>query len=190
MLEEVGAPYRTEIVSYGPAMRSEEFLAINKLGKVPALRHGETAVSETAAICAYLADAFPSAHLAPPPGDERRGAFYRWLFFGAGPFEAAVTNRAFGVSLPAEREGSIGYGSFERVMDTLESAVSGGGYILGNLFSAADVYLGSQIGFGLRFKSIEPRPAFQAYWDRIADRPARRRAEDLDNALMPAATHG
>ena len=185
MLEEIGQPYRTEVLDYATTMKAPAYLAINPMGKVPALRHGDTAVTEAAAICAYLADAFPQAGLAPPPGDRRRGPYYRWMFFGAGPVEAAVTNKAFGFVVPPEREGSVGYGNFERVMNVLEKAVSNGDYLVGDHFTAADVYLGSQIGFGLMFKTIEPRPAFQQYWQRISARPAYARARQLDDALMP-----
>ena len=184
MLEEIGQPYRTEVLDYGTTMKAPAYLAINPMGKVPALRHGDVVVTEAAAICAYLADAFPQAGLAPPPGDRLRGPYYRWLFFAAGPVEAAVSNKAFGFVVPPEREGNIGYGSFERVMNTLEQAVSRADYLVGDKFTAADVYVGSQIGFGLMFKTVEPRPAFQQYWQRISARPAHARARELDEALI------
>jgi len=184
MLEEIGQPYRTEVLDYGTTMKAPAYLAINPMGKVPALRHGDAVVTEAGAICAYLADAFPQAGLAPPPGDRRRAPYYRWMFFAAGPIEAAVSNKAFGFVVPPEREGTIGYGSFERVMNTLEQAVSGGNYLVGNKFTAADVYAGSQIGFGLMFKTFEPRPAFQQYWQRIRARPGYVRAREIDEALM------
>ncbi len=184
MLEEIGQPYRTEVLDYGTTMKAPAYLAINPMGKVPALRHGDVVVTEAAAICAYLADAFPQAGLAPPPGDRLRGPYYRWLFFAAGPVEAAVSNKAFGFVVPPEREGNIGYGSFERVMNALEQAVSRADYLVGDKFTAADVYVGSQIGFGLMFKTVEPRPAFQQYWQRISARPAYARARELDEALI------
>jgi len=185
MLEEIGQPYRTELIDYGPAMKAPAYLAINPMGKVPALRHGEAVVTETAAICAYLADAFPQAGLAPPPGDRLRAPYYRWLFFAAGPVEAAVSNKSFGFVVPPEREGTIGYGSFERVMRTFEDAVSRADYLLGDRFTAADVYAGSQIGFGLMFGTIDKRPAFERYWQRLRTRPAHERARQIDDALMP-----
>ena len=185
MLEEIGQPYRTELIDYGPAMKAPAYLAINPMGKVPALRHGEAVVTETAAICAYLADAFPQAGLAPPPGDRLRAPYYRWLFFAAGPVEAAVSNKSFGFVVPPEREGTIGYGSFERVMHTLEDAVSRADYLVGDRFTAADVYVGSQIGFGLMFGTIDKRPAFERYWQRLRTRPAYARARQIDDALMP-----
>ena len=182
MLEEVGVSYHTEVLEYGPMMKSAEYLAINPMGKVPAIRHGGTVVTEAAAICAWLADAFPEAGLAPPAGD--RGAYYRWLFFAAGPLEAATTNRFLGFEPPADQQSMVGYGTFDAVMDTLERAVSGGSYIAGERFSAADVYVGSHVGWGLQMGTIETRPAFADYWARLEGRDARRRAEEIDDALQ------
>lgn len=185
MLEEVGADYRTETLEYGSSIKSSDYLAINPMGKVPTLVDGGQVVTECAAICAYLADRFPEAGLAPPA--HRRGAYYRWLFFAAGPLEQAVTDRVLGAEPTAEQEMMAGYGNFIRVMDTLEKAVNGNGYIAGPEFTAADLYVGSHIGWGLQFGTIEKRTAFQAYWERISDRPAHRRANELDDALMPAS---
>jgi len=184
MLEETGVPYETTVLEYGTTMKAAQYLAINPMGKVPAIRHGDQIVTEGAAICCYLADAFPESSLAPR--FDKRAAYYRWLFFGAGPIEAAVTNKALGVVVPPEKQGFVGYGSLAAVLDTLEHAISTTAYLAGDEFSAADVYTGSQIGWGLRFGTIEPRPAFQAYWDRISARPALARARALDAALMPA----
>ena len=180
MLEETGAPYRTEVLDYGPMMKSDAYLAVNPMGKVPAIRHGDTVVTEAAAICAYLADAFPDAGLAPPP--DERGAYYRWLFFAAGPLEAAITNRFLGFEPPADKQPMVGYGTYEAVMNALERAVSGGGWIAGERFSAADVYVGSHVGWGLQMGTIEKRPAFADYWSRNENRAARQRAEAIDNA--------
>lgn len=184
MLEEAGCTYRTEIVAYEATMKAPEYLAINPMGKVPAIRHGEAVVTECAAICAYIADAFPDAGLAPATGD--RAAYYRWLFFAAGPLEAATINRALGFEVPADKQRMVGYGTFETVMDSLEAAVGGDGFIAGDRFSAADVYVGSHIKWGLQFGSIEARPAFADYWARISDRPACLRADELDNAAIPS----
>jgi glutathione S-transferase len=184
MLEEIGQPYRAEILGFGPPMKGADYKALNPMGKVPTLRHGETTITEAAAICAYLADAFPEAGLAPEPGSKLRGPYYRWLFFGAGPVEAAVSNRALGFEVPAGKAAAIGYGCFADVMDTLEHAVTQGDYLLGERFSAADVYLGSQILWGMQFGSIEKRPAFEAYGQRIAGRPAALRADSIDDALI------
>ena len=180
MLEETGASYRTEILEYGPAMKSDAYTAVNPMGKVPAIRHGDTVVTEAAAICAYLADAFPEAGLAPPPRE--RGAYYRWLFFAAGPLEAATTNRCLGFEPPADKQPMVGYGTYEATIDTLQHAVSGGGYVAGERFSAADVYVGSHIGWGMLMGTIEKRPALADYWSRIESRDARERAEAIDNA--------
>ncbi len=185
MLEEVGQPYRTEIIQYGPQMKSPPYADINPMGKVPALRHGDAVVTEAAAICAYLADAFPQAGLAPAPGSRERAPYYRWLFFSAGPAEAAIANNVLGFVAPPERRRMLGYGSLPDVLDTLEKAVSASDYLAGGRFTAADLYAGSQIGFGLQFGTIDKRPAFEAYWSRIKDRPAAVRAREIDDALLP-----
>jgi glutathione S-transferase len=184
MLEEVGHPYRTEVLGYD-TMKAPAYLAINPMGKVPAIRHGDAVVTECAAICAYLADVFPDAGLAPPAADRLRAPYYRWLFFAAGPFEAAVTNKALNVVVPKGRERMVGYGRFDDVMNVLEAAVSRSDYLVGDGFTAADVYVGSQIGFGLMLGTIEKRPAFERYWARINARPAAVRAKQIDDALMP-----
>jgi glutathione S-transferase len=185
MLEEVGQPYKTEVLDYASTMKGPAYLAINPMGKVPALRHGgEAVITETAAICAYLADAFPQAKLAPPPGDRLRAPYYRWMFFAAGPVEAAISNKSLGFAVPPERERMIGYGTFAKVMDALDSAVARGNYLVGDSFSAADVYVGSAIGFGLMFGTIENRPAFGQYWQRLSTRPAYLRAKELDDAAV------
>ncbi len=184
MLEEIGQPYRTEPLEYGTTMKAPDYLAINPMGKVPAIRHGAAVVTECAAICAYLADAFPSAGLAPARGEAARGAYYRWMFFAAGPFEAAVTDQALGLTVPQEREALVGYGSLSRVLDVLEDTVSNSDYLAGDRFSAADVYVGSQIGWSMAFGSIEKRPAFERYWDRLRSRPAALRGKELDDLLL------
>ena len=183
MLEEIGRPYRTELLDYATTMKGPAYRAINPMGKVPSLKHGDMVVTEAAAICAYLADAFPEANLAPPPGDRLRGPYYRWLFFAAGPVEAAASNKALGFVVPEGRERMIGYGSYGEVMDALEGAVSQGDYLVGDRFSAADVYVGSHIGFGLQFGTIEKRPAFERYIARIRVRPAALRATQIDDDL-------
>jgi glutathione S-transferase len=179
MLEETGVPYEARIIPFGPPMKTDVYKAVNPMGKVPSILHGDAVVTECAAICAYLADAYPEAGLAPRPHE--RAAYYRWLFFASGPLEAAVTNRSLGVEIPTERRGMVGYGSYERVMDTLEAAVSAHPFITGDRFTAADVYVGSHIGWGLKFGSIDDRPAFRDYHARLSARPAYQRAEALDN---------
>ena len=184
MLEEVGRPYTTEILGFGSTMKAVDYLAINPMGKVPAIRHNGAVVTEAAAVCAYLADAFPEAGLAPPTGDRRRAPYYRWLFFAAGPVEAAVTNKALGVAVSEERERMVGYGNLASVLDALEGAVSKTDYIAGDRFSAADVYVGAQIGWGMMFGTIEKRSAFERYYARLEGRPAARRAREIDDALI------
>jgi glutathione S-transferase len=172
------------LLDYGTTMKGADYLAVNPMGKVPAIRHGDTVVTETAAICAYLADAFPDAGLAPPPGHRKRGTYYRWLFFAAGPVEAAITNRALKVEPTAEQQRFVGYGSFEATIDNLENALRPGPYICGDQFTAADVYVGSQIGFGMMFGTVEKRPIFEDYFSRLQARPAAARAREIDDALI------
>lgn len=183
MLEEVGEPYREVLLDYGSAMKAPEYLAINPMGKVPAIRHGDAVVTEVAAICAYLADAFPQAGLAPPATE--RAEYYRWLFFTAGPVESAVTARAFGLEVPADKAVSAGYGSYDVTIDTLERAVAGRRFIASERFSAADVYVGSQIDWGLQFGTMPKRSAFDDYVAPLRERPAYQKAKARDRALMP-----
>lgn len=190
MLEEVGRPYRTVVLDFGTTMKAPEYLAINPMGKVPAITWRGVTVTECAALCAWLADACPEAGLAPAFDDPARGTYLRWLFFTAGPVEAAVTAKALNLLAPAEKAGMAGYGSFEQVVDALESAVSGGPWILGDRFSAADVYVGSQIMWGLQFKSLPDRDAFTAYAERLSRREAAGRARAIDDALIAEAQAG
>jgi glutathione S-transferase len=189
MLEEVGAPYETVVLGYDPAaprsMKSDDYLAINPMGKVPAIVHDGKVVTECAAICAYLADAFPEAGLAPPT--EARADYYRWLFFASGPAEQAVTNKSLGFMPTAEQGRMAGYGSFDLMVDVLEKAVSAHDYIAGDRFTAADVYAGSQVAWGRQFGSLPQRDAFDAYLERILARPAYKRAAEIDDALITAA---
>lgn len=187
MLEEVGQPYQTHVLNYAEEMKSPAYLAVNPMGKVPALTHGATVVTECAAICAYLADAFPQAGLAPPHGDRARGDYYRWLFFAAGPVEAAVGAKALGVEPAPEQQRMVGFGSLARVLDTLEQAVTGRQFLAGDRFSAADLYVGSHLIWGMGFGTIEKRPAFEAYVAPLKARPAAIRAAEIDDALVAAA---
>jgi len=187
MLEEVGQPYRTEVLDYSSTMKAPAYLAINPMGKVPAITHGDTVVTECAAICAYLADAFPQAKLAPPPGHRLRAPYYRWMFFTSGPVEFAVSNKALGFAVPPERERMMGYGNVERALKTLETAISQADYLAGDSFTAADLYVGSHLNFGMMFGTIDKRPAFERYVARLTARPAFGRARQLDNELMQRA---
>jgi len=185
MLAEIGAPYETILLDYGTTMKAETYLAINPMGKVPAITHDGVTITENAAICAYLADAFPTSNLAPLPTSPARASYYRWLFFTAGPYEAAVTNKTFNFNLPPGREMSAGYGSFATVMDTLEKTLLATPYLAGDTFTAADLYVAAQLNFGLRFNTIDERPAFLDYVARQTSRPAYLRATEIDDALMP-----
>ncbi|MEL6773540.1 MAG: glutathione S-transferase family protein [Pseudomonadota bacterium] len=183
MLEEVGQPYDTVVIDYGP--RDPAFMALNPMGKVPALTHGEVVVTECAAICAYLADTFERPGLAPALDDPARGAYLRWMFFAAGPLEAAMVNEALGLRSDDERAPSIlGYGTVEQVIDTLEGALDGVEYIVGDRFSAADVYLGSHVIWHLAQGTLPERPTFRAYADRLMARPAAIKAAQIDDELL------
>ena len=186
MLEESGIDYVTEVINYGLQMQHPGYRAINPMAKVPAIRHGEIIVTEAAAICAYLADIFPAANLAPPAGTPERGPYYRWLFFAAGPLEQAMVNAGFGWTADTpQAEGRLGYGTMERACNTLDGLLSDGrDYILGEQFSAVDVYIGSQITWGLQFELMEHRPSFAHYVERLKVRPALVRAQELDDQLL------
>lgn len=178
MLEELGVPYETVILDYEGAMKTPEYLAINPMGKVPAIVHDGHVVTECAAICAYLADAFPEAGLAPPPGE--RADYYRWMFFAAGPVEAAIMDRYRKLEPDAEQQRMIGYGTFERAMAAMEAAVSKTEWIAGDRFSAADVYAGSQLDWPMKFGMIEATPALTAYLERLRARPGYVRTAEID----------
>lgn len=182
MLEEVGTDYQTRVLDYAGAMKTAEYLAVNPMGKVPAIVHRDRVVTECAAICAYLADEFPDAELAPTP--DERADYYRWMFFAAGPLEHAVVNQALGASTQG-KEQVAGYGTFDRTVDVLEQAVSTRPFIAGERFTAADVYVGSHVMWGLAFGSLPKREAFESYAGRLAGREAHVRASEKDDALMP-----
>jgi glutathione S-transferase len=175
MLEEIGAPYRIELISFDKGEnRKPAFLAINPMGKIPAIVHRGTAVTETGAIITYLADAFPGSKLAPAISDAARGTYLRWMFFGQGCIEPALIDRMLSRP-PADRPTALGYGNYDDVLNAIEKALTPGPYILGDHFSAVDVYIASQLGFGLMMKSLDPRPIFQSYVGRMSQRPAYQR---------------
>ena len=176
MLEEVGEPYDTEILDYASTMKAEPYLSINPMGKVPAIKHKGKVVTEVAAICCYLADAFPEASLAPPPAE--RADYYRWIFFTSGPIEAAFSNKAAGWEPTPERQRMFGYGNYDLAIGTLEKAIAGKDYI------AADLFVGANVNFMLAFNLLEPRPAFVDYARRTTDRPAYHRAKEIDAQLI------
>ena len=184
MLEELGQPYEIHQIEYGDAMKSPSYLAVNPMGKVPAIVHKGKIVTECAAICCYLAEAFPSAKLLP--SETERADYYRWLFFAAGPLEAAVTNKTLGFEVPKERERMAGYGTYDLAMETLAKALSENDYIAGDRFTAADVYVGSHVIWGVQFKTMPDKDEFHAYMNRLIGRGAYQRANELDDALIEA----
>lgn len=183
MLEETGQPYETEIVPIREP-RTEAFLAVNPMGKVPVLRHGDVTLTENAAICAYLADAFPQAGLAPATDSPLRAAYYRWLFMVAGPLEAAMVNHAMGVEVREEHTGMLGYGTFERIFGLAEAELEGTTHLVGDSFTTADLLMIGLLQWGMSFELVEKRPAFVAYVKHHAARPALGRARALDDALL------
>ncbi|QCB44916.1 glutathione S-transferase family protein [Hydrogenophaga sp. PAMC20947] len=184
MMEELGLPYETVWLEYGTTMKAPDYLAINPMGKVPALKHGSAVVTEAAAICAYVADAFPDQGLRPTPGTPESAAYHRWLFFAAGPLEQAVVARSLGWAVPEGRNAMVGFGSYEDTLNALERALSAAPYVCGERFTAADVYVGSSVSWGLQFGTIEKRPVFEAYAHRLQIRPAAIRAHALNEAHL------
>ena len=182
MLEETGIEYATELLEYGPAMKQEPYISINPMGKVPAIRHGTSVVTECAAICAYLADVYPAAGLAPELDD--RADYYRWLFFAAGPVESATTNFTLGFNTTTEQSQKAGYGTYDQMLNALEYALTDREFVAGDRFSAADVYIGSHISWGLQTGTLPKRDAFLNYFTGLSRRPAWQRATALDDALL------
>lgn len=184
MLEEVGVPYETKLVRFDRGEhKTPQYLAVNPMGKIPTIKHRDTVITESAAICAYLADAFPAAQLAPPVDSPLRGTYYRWLFFGAGCIEPALIDHLF-KRPPPERPSALGYGSYEDTLNTLEKALAPGPFLLGERFSAADVYIASGIIWGMLSKALEPRASFQQYSARCSERPAYKRFVAQDEKYM------
>ena len=183
MLEEIGQPYEIKLVSLSDGENLKpDYLAINPMGKVPALLHGDTVITEVAAICTYLADEFPDAKLNVPVGSPRRGAYLKWLFFGPGCLEPAVVDRAAPRKDPPRRA-MLGYGDFDMTMNVVAKAVEKGPYIMGEQFTAADVVIGANIRWGMIFKMLPERKEFVDYAARLAVRPATQRADAKDKAL-------
>ena len=181
MLEETGLPYDTVVLDYGTSMKAPEYLAINPMGKVPALKHGDTVITEQAAICMYLADLVPEKKLAPPVGSPARGSYYRWISFMA-PLEQLMVSKASGAALPDAR--MAGFGTEKDLLDTLEAALKDREYLAGDTFTAADLLVAAYVGWYLQFKLLEPRPAFVAFAARHQQRPAALRAYAIDDALL------
>lgn len=182
MLEEVGAPYDTEILDYASGMKSDAYRAINPMLKVPAIVHKGRVVTEAAAICAYLADVYPEAGLGPR--DDEKADYYRWLFFAAGPLEQAVTNKAAGFEPTAERQRMFGYGNYDLAVNALAEQLSGRDYVCGTRFTAADVYVGSAVLWGVQFGTLPRHESFIDYGNRLEKREAYKRGKDEDNRLI------
>ena len=183
LLEEIGVRYEVVLVDLDSKVRPPGFLTMNPIGKIPVLRHHNTIVSETGAICAYLADTFPLAGLAPPADSPARGDYYRWLFFAAGPLDTASTLKSLGYGPPPMGDVRAGWGSLDRVVAMLEIVLAERVYLAGDRFSAADIFLGSLLDWAVRFGNVADRPVFRAYLDRVIDRPANHRAQQLDDEL-------
>lgn len=171
LLEELEVPYTEIILDYGTTMKGAEYLAINPMGKVPAIKHGDNIVTETAAICMYLADAFSDKGLSPQTLAEK-ARFYRWMVFSAGVVEQAVGISLLGIKPDAKQQMTLGCGNFETVLDVLARAVVEHEYILGDRFTVADVYVGSQIAFYMQFGYLPERPEFIEYTNKLINRPA------------------
>ena len=181
MLEEIGEPYETVLVGW--QAKPKALLDANPLGKVPTIVHNGRAVSEAAAICLYLADTFTTANLAPT--DDERADYYRWVLFCAGPLEAAMTDRALGLQVPADKRGMVGYGSLDEAVETLAFALQQHDYVAGDRFTAADVYVGSAVGWFTQFGMLPSAPPFSDFLARLGGRPAAVRAREIDDALLP-----
>ena len=181
MLEEVGKPYETRIVPYD-RMKDPDYLAVNAMGKVPAISHCGHVVTEAAAICAYLADAFPQAGLGPRDGE--KADYYRWLFFAAGPLEQAVTNNFAGWKPDEKQQRMFGYGSYDKVVAIIDELFSLRDHVCGDRFTGADVYVGSAIMWGTQFGTLPQRDSFARYKERLTGRDAFKRAAQIDDQAM------
>ncbi|MDZ4737619.1 MAG: glutathione S-transferase family protein [Rhodospirillaceae bacterium] len=178
VLEEAGAQYERSLIDIrAGAQMTAAYRAINPMGKVPALEDDGTIVTEAAAICAHVADRFPAASLAPPIGDSARGAFYRWLVFEPGCIEPAFMQKHIGLEVDSV---TAAWGSYDRVIDTLDTALATGPWILGENFTAADVMIGGAVRFGMAIGMIERRASFAAYVSHCEGRPAFQRALLID----------
>jgi len=184
LLEELKLPYTIEWIEYGEQMKGAEYLAINPMGKVPAIKHNSAIVTEAAAICTYLASSFPEQGLIPAQDDPRRADFYRWMFFASGPMEMAMTAKSNGWEVADDKRASVGFGSYDETLATLELALGNGPFICGDQFTATDVYLGAGLQFGMLFGTLEKRAVFEEYVNRLQARPAALRALQINEERM------
>lgn len=184
MLEELGEPYDVQWIEYGDQMKGEEYLAINPMGKVPAITHRGKVVTECPAICTYLAAVFPEKQLMPEADDPRLADYYRWLFFAAGPLEQAISYHSLNIEAPEGSSRSLGFGTYTDALNALELALQNGPYICGELFTAADVYVGSHVYWGLQFGTMEKRPLFEEYGGRLLQRRALQATQQINQQRM------
>lgn len=185
MLEELGVPYEMQLLNLKKNEHKQpDYLAVNPLGKVPAIVHDGVAVTEAAAICTYLADAFPDKNLAIPVGDRRRGPYLKWLFFGPSCLEPAVIDRVF--KRPPVNPMSAGWGDLDQMLDLVAKAVAPGPYLFGNQFTAADIVIGSQLQWGTMIKAIPERADLGVYIKTLMARPALQRVYAKDAELVAA----
>ncbi|MBO6554567.1 MAG: glutathione S-transferase family protein [Roseitalea sp.] len=186
-LHEVGADYQERILGFGAEMKSADYLAVNPMGKVPAIVHDDTIVTEAAAICLYLAEAFPEAGLAPQTRTEKADC-YRWMFFAAGPVEQAITSHAmkWDEGLDAKKSATLGFGTYDAVVHTLSAFLEGRDYVCGGRFTAADLYVGAQVDWGLQFGTMPSTPAFETYAARLRERSAYKAARKIDADVIAA----
>ncbi len=184
-LHEAGADYNQVLLEYGTTMKVEDYLQINPMGKVPAIVHDGKTVTEGAAICAYLAEVLFDAGLAPKA--DERADYYRWMFYGAGPLEAAITNRSLGFEVEADKEMMAGYGNYDRLVDVLDQKFFTDDYVCGDRFTMADVYVGAQVVWGTQFETLPKRDSFAAYAERLTGRDAYLAAKAIDEKLIAEA---
>ncbi len=178
LMEETGQPYERVLtdISTG-AQKTPEFLAVNPMGKVPALKDGDVSIAEASAICAYVAERYPDAKLAPPVGDPRRAKYLQWLFFSPGCIEPAIIQIFTKIDVPTS---TAAWGSASQVFDVLDATLEKGPYLLGDMFSAADIMICSGLNFAVKvFKMVPTRPSFDRYIDACSARPAFQRATTL-----------
>lgn len=191
MLEEIGCPYETHLLEFATTMKAPEYLAVNPMGKVPAIKHGDAVVTETVAICTYLAQIFPEAGLMPKAGNHKDWAdYYRWLFFVAGPLEAAVTDKSLSVEVPKDKQGFVGYGTLDKVLDALKTTLEHKDTIAGNYFTTADIIVSSYLSYYTTFGSIPTNPVFERYVKLHKSRPAAMKADTIDNDIIAKSKAG
>jgi glutathione S-transferase len=181
MLEEVGVPYELRFIDITHGEQKQpELLSLNPMGKLPTLKDGTAVVTELAAIGLYLADRYAPGKLAPPLDDPRRGPYLRWSLFSPSVVEPGLMAKANGWQY---RESAAGWGGYEAMIEAMKSAISRD-FILGDTFSMADVIFGGTLRYMLRFKMLQPDPVFTAYAERLEMRPALKRADERNAAVI------